>query len=342
MQPLVSVIITSHSYGRYLAECIASLIGGDTSLGYMEPQTLAPLEIIIVDDASADETRSVGERLAEAHENITYIRRDKRGGTSTANNTGLRAATGKYFTILCADDMRESWALEKMYQACEAHPHSFVYDDLHVFKDGKRDRLWPVSTYNFEHNLHVNQIHCGIMAPLEAWRDVGGYPEIMNDGREDWAMGVALGVKGWCGVHIAEAGYLYRREGQNRSLTNGTQADKEKFQRKMHSLFSNIYAGERPMSCCGGGARVANNGGDQAQSQAQEMLVGAEGMTQMEYLGRNTGNESWYGDVTRATYIFGANDAHRYAWVDNRDVPGFESKREKGKPLFQVAQMVAA
>lgn len=342
MKPLVSVIITSHSYGRYLAECVASLIGGETSLGYMPPQTLQPIEIIIVDDASQDETREVGTKLAEAYTNITYIRRKTRGGTSAANNVGIKAATGKYFTVLCADDMRESWALEKMYQVCERNPHSFIYDDLYVFKNGKRERLWPVATYDFEHNLRINQIHCGIMAPVQAWHDVGGYPEIMNDGREDWAMGVALGVKGWCGIHIAEAGYLYRREGQNRSLTNGTQPDKEKFQRKMHSLFPTIYAGERPMSCCGGGARVSNNGNGQSQAQAQQDLVGAAGMTQMEYLGANTGNETWYGDVTQATYIFGANTSHRFAWVDNRDVQGFLNKREKNKTLFQVAQAVPA
>ena len=54
--PAISVIVPCYNYGRYLSDCLNSLIGGDTSLGRMPGQTFQSFEVLIIDDGSTDST----------------------------------------------------------------------------------------------------------------------------------------------------------------------------------------------------------------------------------------------------------------------------------------------
>jgi hypothetical protein len=190
--------------------------------------------------------------------------------------------------------------------------------------------------YDFEKLLFKNHIHAGIVFPRVAWEQAGGYPEIMDDGREDWAFNIALGIHGWCGVHVKEFGYLYRREGQNRSEINTTQRHREVFLGKLKSLFPEIYGGDRPMACCGkGGARgratVSGTLSAVARSTKQSLTshsltggttlmaapTGSTGpMIKIEYLGKQQ-STIWDGPVTRTRYRFGVD--RKSGWVDRRD-----------------------
>ena len=80
----------------------------------------------------------------------------------------------------------------------------------------------------------------------------------MNRGREDWAFNIALGTKGYCGVRVDYPGYLYRREGQNRTLHNTNPAWRERFLTQLWGLFPRIYAGDRPIMCCKGSKRMGS------------------------------------------------------------------------------------
>lgn len=346
--PAISVIITAYNYGRYLQDAVNSLLGGPSSLGMREPQTFQSFEIVIVDDASTDETREVGEALADVWKGIRFIRRNTRGGSAAAANTGIAAAFGKYVTVLDADDMMEPTRLEKLYRVAEANPHSVVYDDLRYFRNGQSGDVLPLSEYDFEIVLYKNLMHKGIFFERAAWKQVGGYPEKMNEGREDWAMNVALGVNGYCGVHVAEPLYLYRRENQNRSLTNGGPEWREFFLGQLRDLFPQIYAGVRPMGCCGNKSNAKNNVMQMRAAQAgmraaiasggQNMelhFIGAEGMTLLEYLIPSAGASTYYGPVTGATYLFGGRRVRGY--VDNRDVDEMLKMREGRHQAFARA-----
>jgi len=349
--PLLSVVVPCFNYGRYLEDCIASLIGGRSSLGRMEPQTLQSFEVIIVDDCSTDNSEEYIKALVSEAKGIKGFRLETNVGTAQALNFGIQRAVGKYITFLSADDMRENFSLEHLVQACEDNPHSFAYDDIQMFNRNQRTRPWPMEEYDFEKLIYKNHIHAGIVFPRAAWQEVGGYPAIMGDGREDWAFNVALGLKGWCGVHVRERGYLYRREGQNRTEVNGTEGHRIKFLEKIMGLFPALYRGERPMGCCGSSSRnraaVVNHaktalfstGGMKTMSNQ----VGAMGMERIEYQGEQV-DATWTGDFTGATYVFG-KDRPR-GWVDKRDLGskddpqkrGFLAKKDKytGKYLFVV------
>lgn len=356
--PLLSVIVPCHNYGRYLSDCIASLIGGNTSLGKMPGQTLQSFEVIVVDDASTDETPERMAELCDIKKGIRGYRLEENQGTARTLNYGIEKAVGRYITFLSADDMREPESLEALVRTCQQHPHSFAYDDIWLVYKGKRIRKWVMEEYDFDTLIFKNQVHAGIVFPKKAWEEVGGYPAIMNDGREDWAFNVALGVKGWCGQHVKQFGYLYRRENQNRSLTNTSPQHYEKFLNKISGLFPEIYRGERPMACCGKGrtqpsARSSASSRSSAPVErgmrrsvttngvsggAMAVPENTTGMVKLVYQGKGM-LSVWDGPVTNTRYRFGADKPK--GWVYKQDAGergrnGFLNlKDSRGNYLFE-------
>jgi glycosyltransferase involved in cell wall biosynthesis len=88
--PLISVIIPTYDAARFLPEAIASI----------QQQNYAPLEIIVVDDGSTDDTRSV----VAAWPNIRYLHQENQG-PAAARNAGIRAAQSELLAFLDVDDL---------------------------------------------------------------------------------------------------------------------------------------------------------------------------------------------------------------------------------------------
>ncbi|MCS6850635.1 MAG: glycosyltransferase [Gemmataceae bacterium] len=99
MPSLVSVIVATYNYGRFIAEALRSL----------QRQTFADWEAIIVDDGSTDETPAVVQAFLDDHR--FHYRRIEHVGQSGAKNVGIRAARGRYVAFLDADDV---WHPEKL------------------------------------------------------------------------------------------------------------------------------------------------------------------------------------------------------------------------------------
>ena len=87
----VSIIIYNYNYARDLEQAIQSARG----------QTYKPIEIIVVDDGSTDESRSI---LARQPEDVTVVLREN-GGQAAAFNSGLAKSTGRLVAFLDSDDM---------------------------------------------------------------------------------------------------------------------------------------------------------------------------------------------------------------------------------------------
>ena len=97
MNPLVSVIIPAYNAAHLLPDAIESALA----------QTYHPLEVIVVDDGSTDETPEV---LARYGSRVTAFRQDN-GGVAAARNRALEAAQGVYVACLDADDI---WRPDKI------------------------------------------------------------------------------------------------------------------------------------------------------------------------------------------------------------------------------------
>jgi len=340
--PAISIVATYYNNGRYAKDLIASLMGGSTELGNFSQQSFASFELILVNDASTDNTHEILSSLADSWKGIRYIRREKNGGSAAANNTGIAQAYGKYISIICGDDMRAEGSIDKLYRAQLNNPHSFIYDNVLCFKDGqyKQEMKIGVTEYDFEKLLYRNHIHAGITFPKKAWVEAGGYPEIMNDGREDWAMNIALSRVGYCGVMLKDAGYLYRREGQNRSLSNGTGEYRKRFLAKLNSLFPELYRGERPAMCCGGRRSSNVSGSTTKKSYKTLEIANMENLVIIEYVGKSYGTQSFYGVSTGSRYSAGLTRP-RVA-VDKNDLLGKKNRLgllelvENGRNIFRL------
>src|SRR6266446_6715266 len=95
----ISVIIPTHNRSQFLRCAIASVLS----------QTLQDWEIIVVDDASEDNTQEVVKSFGD--QRIKYIRHETNRGVATARNTGILNSNGKYIAFLDDDD---EWLPEKL------------------------------------------------------------------------------------------------------------------------------------------------------------------------------------------------------------------------------------
>lgn len=117
MDPLVSVVITVYNLGWCIEDTLRSVFA----------QTYKNIEIIIVDDASTDDTPA---RLAPFLDRVKYIQHSTNQGIAMqaagapARNTGIRQATGEFIAFLDGDDLWEPEKLAVQVEAAQQFPHA--------------------------------------------------------------------------------------------------------------------------------------------------------------------------------------------------------------------------
>lgn len=89
----ISIIVPVYNAGKYLAQCLDSLIN----------QTMREIEILCVNDGSADESLSILKKYVEKDLRVTIITQ-KNAGVSAARNNGILHAKGQYIMFVDADD----------------------------------------------------------------------------------------------------------------------------------------------------------------------------------------------------------------------------------------------
>jgi glycosyltransferase involved in cell wall biosynthesis len=124
--PAVSVVIPTYNRAATVVEAVESALA----------QTVAPAEVIVVDDGSTDGTR---ERLAPYAGRIVYLRQENKG-VSAARNAGVGAATGELIAFLDSDDVWHPRKLEVQLHYLLEHPETALVGAA-AFTDSGRN--WP-------------------------------------------------------------------------------------------------------------------------------------------------------------------------------------------------------
>lgn len=170
---LVSIYIPTHNRRILLEGAINSV----------RAQTYQSLEIIVVNDASSDETRSYLDQVARTEPRLVVIHSDRPLGAGGARNAALRKASGEFTTGLDDDDQFapdriQTFITEWSALGVEQERTSCLFTDS-IMKDETRsfvttDRRAEVAYSDlFQHNFIGNQVFC----PTHRFLEIGGFDE---------------------------------------------------------------------------------------------------------------------------------------------------------------------
>ncbi|WP_168218853.1 glycosyltransferase family 2 protein [Limnoglobus roseus] len=128
--PPLSVIVCTYNRASYLPACLGSLRAAG----------VPGLEIVVVDDGSTDDTKAVVEKLNGP--DVRYVYQTNKG-LSTARNTGIAAARGRYVAYLDSDDLWLAGVAPKLIDFLDRHPEVGVaFTEAKVGNDAEGFTPW--------------------------------------------------------------------------------------------------------------------------------------------------------------------------------------------------------
>jgi Glycosyl transferase family 2 len=167
----------------------------DSALESAFAQTLAPLEVIVCDDASTDELERA---LAPYRERIRCLRHEQNRGEAAAKNTAARAASGEFVVILDADDVFHPTRLEALGELAAERPDLDVLTtDAYFVADGQIVRrcyepYWPFVTDDQRRGILERNFIFGLAAVRrERLLAIGGFDETIR-WTTDWDCWIRL------------------------------------------------------------------------------------------------------------------------------------------------------
>jgi len=113
----ISVVLPNYNHAQYIAGQLSALVS----------QSVRPLEIIVIDDCSTDESVGVIEEFARRDSIVRLIRHERNMGVVATLNRGLKEARGEYFYGGAADDLVGPGLIECTERMIARYPEAGVY-----------------------------------------------------------------------------------------------------------------------------------------------------------------------------------------------------------------------
>jgi glycosyltransferase involved in cell wall biosynthesis len=216
-QPLVSILINNYNYANFVGEAVKSALA----------QTYRPIEIIVVDDGSTDNSRAV---ISEFGDQVRLLAKEN-GGQASAFNAGFAESKGEIICFLDADDLFVADKVESLVQIYQQFPQvGWCFNQLYLFGEG--NQIYDSTMASWRAGLlDVRQSTMGGKPPymptatsgLSFRRDtlaqILPMPEIIRITSDNYLKFVAMGLsEGW--MH-AQKLTLQRIHGSN-AYTNRT------------------------------------------------------------------------------------------------------------------------
>lgn len=126
--PLISVILAVYNVGKYLRQCLDFLVN----------QTLTNIEIIVINDASTDNSAQIISNYKSSFPNLRVITCDLNKGLASVRNIGLRAAKGRYVAFADGDDWVDVRMCEVLYQRASDDNVDVLIADATVFYEDSK------------------------------------------------------------------------------------------------------------------------------------------------------------------------------------------------------------
>lgn len=195
MNPLVSVIVPLYNAAPYIGETLESVLAS----------TYRPIEVVVVDDGSTDESLSRAQGFAEAHPEVKVLTQPN-AGVSAARNHAIREAKGELILPLDADDKIGRTYIE---HALAAMQEGVRIVGCRAEFIGAKSGEWRLPVFSRELLARKNMIPITSLFRKADWEKVGGFCE-EEIYREDWDFWLSMIELGGEYVRLDEVGLYYR------------------------------------------------------------------------------------------------------------------------------------
>ena len=216
--PLVTIGAANFNNSRYVIESLESI----------RAQTYPNIELVIVDDASKDDSPALIEEWLKTYDKpYRYIRHETNGGLCKTCNDLIAHANGKYISLIGTDDLYVPEKIAKQVDLLENDPSAgMVYTDTYLIdENGKRRFGTFMTTYSkcpFEYApsgdvlnelQQMNFIHgLSMLIRKSVYDEIGGYDETLSF--EDYDMNLRI-AKRYKVLFMEEIVSLYRIHSQS-------------------------------------------------------------------------------------------------------------------------------
>lgn len=223
MIPKVSVCIPAYNYGKYLKGCLDSVFA----------QTYEDFEIVLVDNASTDETSEIVRTYKDPR--LRYLRNAYTISSVDNHNKAFSLARGEYIALLAADDEFLSDRLLRGVEALDCYPRVGLVYSAVVIIDAEGKALRTVRPHptdriisgkqEFVHLVQENYIACPtVMFRNALCRELGGFRTVRYT--PDWDMWLRCTFKGDVAYFAAPlARYRVHGESETAEYTRQGQVD---------------------------------------------------------------------------------------------------------------------
>ena len=219
----VSIITPLYNQGRFLPETIESAL----------VQTYTDFEVVIVNDASTDNSLEVATKYAAQYPNkIRVICNPVNLGLAATRNVGIAHSVGEFILPLDSDDKIFPTYLEKTVSQMSDGvavvgtwmQMEFDGTTAEPVKIGHLGSSYPIFAPTREQILTGNSIAVCSLIRRTALAEAGGYPEDFKKGSEDWCMWAGIVCSGHWEIKIVEE-YLFRYRIHAASMCRGANMD---------------------------------------------------------------------------------------------------------------------
>lgn len=156
----LTISIAAYNMSAYIAQCLESC---------MSEEVMDALEVFIIDDGSTDDTAKIAKEFVDEYPGTFKLLSKKNGGYGSTVNLGMKAATGKYFRLLDADDWISKGSLSKLIPLLQEYDADLAITPMYRCVEGDEPRLID-TTFGFEARRDVP---AGTLPPssyMSMWR----------------------------------------------------------------------------------------------------------------------------------------------------------------------------
>lgn len=197
----VSVVIPLYNYEKYIPEALESL----------RSQSMQHFDVIVVDDASTDDSANVARNWLIKHKprfsSVSLLRNRKNSGLSLTRNAGIDYSHSEYVMLLDADNMLLPDCLKLCAEALDTSSAAVAYPEIEIFGEEQGKLSWKDwDPFCFRYDNYVDAM---AMLRKACWSALGGYAK-QDLGWEDYDFWCKMIEHGFWGRRIPVVAARYR------------------------------------------------------------------------------------------------------------------------------------